>query len=202
MSASTNYPRRDRAPLRPAGALTSHMRSSPISTPRSRRLRDGLRVRARGFTLVEIMVVVAIISFLAMMAVPAFRKLQSRARATATANDLRVFETAFETYASEKGVFPPSASPGELPPEMAGRIKGDDWTQASPIGGHFTWERNVDFGGNKVSAAITITSTSDSTLTGNAAELEELDRILDDGNLSTGNLIFGGSGSVVWIVEH
>ena len=170
---------------------------------RSRRFGVGSAAPARGFTLVEIMVVVTIISFLAMMAVPAIRLVELKARATATANDLRVFETAFETYASEKGGFPPSSTdPGVLPAGMTDRIKAGNWASASPVGGHFSFEANQDFGGVHCTAAITISSTSDSPLTADGAQLQALDKIIDDGNLNTGNLIFGGSGSLVWIVER
>lgn len=181
----------------------SKMRSSIISVRWSRHATEGPGVRARGFTLVEIMVVVTIISFLAMMAVPTISKVENRTRATALANNLRVFSEAFETYAAAKGLFPPSsATPGVLPTEMADRIKASAWSQASPLGGHYTWESDQVFGGSRCKAAISITSTADSTLTGNADQLEELDRMIDDGNLNTGNLIYGGSGSLVWIVEH
>ena len=149
------------------------------------------------------MVVVAIISLLAMLAVPAIRKVELRSRATATANDLRVFETAFQTYATEKGDFPSaSPSPGILPPEMVDRIKATDLANASPIGGHFSFERNQTYAGVQCRAVITISTTGDSTLTPDADQLEMLDKIIDDGNLNTGNLIFGGSGSLVWIVEQ
>ena len=156
----------------------------------------------RGFTLVEIMVVVTIISFLAMLAVPTIRRLQVWARASTTANNLRVFETAFQTYATEKGGFPPAADPGDLPTEMAGRIKATDWASASPLGGHYAWESNQVFGGQRCKAAISINTSGDSVLTSDADQLLMLDRMIDNGDLNTGNLIFAGSGSLVWIVEH
>jgi type II secretory pathway pseudopilin PulG len=148
------------------------------------------------------MVVVTIISFLAMLAVPTIRRLEVRARASTTANDLRVFETAFQTYATEKGGFPPAAAPGVLPPEMTGRIKDTDWSRVSPVGGHYAWERDETFGGVHCTAVITISTTGDSTLTADADQLEAIDRTIDDGNLNTGNLIFGGTGSLVWIVQQ
>lgn len=173
-----------------------------ISTWWSHRFGERPRGLARGFTLVEIMVVVTIISFLAMLAVPTIRRIQIRARASATANDLRVFETAFQTYATEKGGFPPESDAGVLPPPMVDRIKATDWAKVSPVGGHFVWARDQVFGGVKCKAAITISTTGDSPLTSDADQLEAVDRTIDDGNLSTGNLIFGGTGSLVWIVER
>ncbi len=184
------------------GPLLIEMRSTFSSLKSWRRLGRKPRQSARGFTLVEIMVVVTIISFLAMLAVPAIRKIEVRARATATVNDLRVFETAFQAYAAEKGGFPPAAAAGTLPTEMVDRIKATDFAKASPVGGHYTWERDQVFGGVRCKAAITIDTTGDSTLSADADQLEAVDRVIDDGNLSTGNLIFGGTGSLVWIVER
>ncbi|MSU66465.1 MAG: prepilin-type N-terminal cleavage/methylation domain-containing protein [Opitutus sp.] len=60
----------------------------------------GLR---RGFTLLEIMVVVTIISVLAMLVVPAFARIQRRAKTTTIMNDFRVFETAFVACSQENG---------------------------------------------------------------------------------------------------
>ena len=148
------------------------------------------------------MVVVTIISFLAMMAVPVFKRIEMRTRASATANNLRVFEAAFQTYATEKGGLPTASDPGVLPPEMVDRIKATDWSKASPLGGHYAWEIDQVFAGVHCRAAITINTTGDSAVTGDADQLETLDRMIDDGDLNSGNLIFGGDGSLVWIVEH
>ena len=167
-----------------------------------RRLGARARGRAGGFSLVEVMIAVAIVSFLAMMAVPAVSRLKNKARASATAHDLRVFEAAFQGYASEKGVFPTTSDPGQLPPEMVDRIQAEAWAKISPVGGHYAWAHNQVFNGVPCAAAITITPTPDSALVNDADQLEALDRMIDDGNLGTGSLIFGGDGSLVWIVER
>lgn len=166
------------------------------------RLRRSLRRQASGFTLVEIMVVVTIISFLAMAAVPAFQKIQRKARSSAVANDLRVFEAAFHTYAMERGSFPAEADPGVLPPEISGRLSESAWLKVTPIGGRYDWESNQVYGGVHCKAAIAIVTAGNATLTSDADQLEDLDRMMDDGNLNTGNLIYGGVGSLVWIVER
>jgi prepilin-type N-terminal cleavage/methylation domain-containing protein len=54
-----------------------------------------------GFTLVEIMIVVAIIALLASMAVPSFMRARKRAQATSTLESLRIIEGAKEQYAIE-----------------------------------------------------------------------------------------------------
>jgi prepilin-type N-terminal cleavage/methylation domain-containing protein len=56
-----------------------------------------------GFTLVEIMIVVAIIGILAAIGIPSFMKARSRSQATACINNLRQIEAAVQQFAIEKG---------------------------------------------------------------------------------------------------
>src|ERR1700761_8115925 len=55
----------------------------------------------QGFTLVEIMIVVAIIALLASIAVPSFLRARKRSQATATLNTLRIIDSAKDQYAIE-----------------------------------------------------------------------------------------------------
>ena len=55
----------------------------------------------RGFTLVEIMIVVAIIALLAAIAVPGFLRARKRSQATRILNDLRLIDNACDQYAME-----------------------------------------------------------------------------------------------------
>src|SRR5882724_8015378 len=54
-----------------------------------------------GFTLVEIMIVVAIIALLAAIAVPNFLRARKRSQATRILEDLRVIDGAIDQYAIE-----------------------------------------------------------------------------------------------------
>ena len=78
----------------------------PQSIPRS---------KAGVMSLVELMVVVLIISMLFLAAVPAYQRIQRKARASAIANDFRVFGAVFQAYAHEKGAWPPEAASGVVP---------------------------------------------------------------------------------------
>ncbi len=62
-----------------------------------------LRKNQGGFTLVEIMIVVAIIGLLAAIAVPGFIRARKRSQATAVLNDARVLDGAKDQYALENG---------------------------------------------------------------------------------------------------
>jgi prepilin-type N-terminal cleavage/methylation domain-containing protein len=57
-----------------------------------------------GFTLVEIMIVVAIIGVLAAIGIPSFLHARTRSQATACINNLRQIETAVQQVAIEKGL--------------------------------------------------------------------------------------------------
>jgi prepilin-type N-terminal cleavage/methylation domain-containing protein len=56
---------------------------------------------AKGFTLVEIMIVVAIIALLAAIAVPGFLRARKRSQASRIINDLRLIDSAVDQYAIE-----------------------------------------------------------------------------------------------------
>ena len=62
-----------------------------------------LSTRRAGFTLVEIMIVVAIIALLAAIAVPGFLRARKRSQASKILNDLRMIDSAMDQYAIETG---------------------------------------------------------------------------------------------------
>ncbi len=57
---------------------------------------------SKGFTLVEIMIVVAIIALLAAIAVPGFLRARKRSQGTTMKNDLRLIDAAKDQYAIEQ----------------------------------------------------------------------------------------------------
>ncbi len=62
--------------------------------------------RRAGFTLVELMIVVAIIAVLAAIAVPNFLRARKRSQATRILEDLRVLDSALDQYAIDTGRTP------------------------------------------------------------------------------------------------
>ncbi|WP_324726153.1 type II secretion system protein [Actomonas aquatica] len=150
--------------------------------------------RSRGFTLVEIMIVVVIIGLLAAMAIPAFSRVRENSRHSTLANDIRIFAAAFETYALEHGSFPADTNIGVLPPAMLSgnsTLDADAFAAKTPIGGNYDWDYNV-FG---VVAAV---SVADATIT--TAELTRFDAKFDDGDLTTGQFR-GNTGRYSYVLQ-
>ena len=74
------------------------------------------QTRRAGFTLVEIMIVVAIITLLAALAIPGFLRARKRAQASRVKDDLRLIEAAVDQYAIET-----QRQPGSV-------VSVSDWT--------------------------------------------------------------------------
>jgi prepilin-type N-terminal cleavage/methylation domain-containing protein len=66
---------------------------------------------ARAFTLIELLIVVAIIAILAAIAVPNFLEAQTRAKVSRVKADLRSVATALESYIVDWNFFPPDEGP-------------------------------------------------------------------------------------------
>lgn len=92
------------------------------------------------FSIVELMIAVAIIGTLAMMAQVARYNYRMRAAGVAYMNDCRVFAAAFTQYAQEHGNYPADRGLRTLPPEMIGLIHADHFRRLTPLGDYYDWD--------------------------------------------------------------
>jgi prepilin-type N-terminal cleavage/methylation domain-containing protein len=78
---------------------------------------SGARERQRGFTLVELMIVVAVISVLVAIAIPTFTSTSRRAKGDAEVGTyFQDFRTRMVEYQQERGVYPPTLGEGAFYP--------------------------------------------------------------------------------------
>ena len=149
--------------------------------------------RTAGFTLVEIMIVVAIIALLAVIAVPSFLRARERSQNAKFMNALRVASGAFEQYAAEHGGYPADVNRGVVPAGMSTYFGPTlDWTKSTPIGGNWDWDANV-FG---FVAGVSVAGSSASV-----TQFTDIDTAMDDGDLGTGQFRNTASGRYTYILQ-
>ena len=157
----------------------------------------------RGFTILELSIVVAIISVVLAFAIPLARQLLLGARIAAVENDLRIFAAAFSAYAQERGDWPPAdGSPGVVPSAMAGFLNEASWSKPTPFGGRYAWDPNSRHQGSRHRAVLVLASIPESSVTTDRHQLLALDAEVDDGNLATGQLQLGYRNQPIFILEH
>lgn len=157
----------------------------------------------RGFSLIKLSVVVAIVTAIVALAVPVARQSIFQARSDAVKNDLHAFAAAFRAYASEHGDWPPGdGRPGTFPEGMADHLAKTSWTRPSPIGGHYAWDPNSVQLGGRYRAVIAIVSTPGDSVTSDRVQLLQIDRTLDDGNLNEGVFLLGYRNFPIYVLEH
>jgi len=91
-------------------------------------------LKNKAFTLIELLIVVAIIAILAAIAVPNFLEAQTRAKVSRCKNDLRAMATAIESYAVDNNKYPTDSGNGNgVNPNFIYRPYGPPNTATHPM---------------------------------------------------------------------
>lgn len=77
-------------------------------------IRDTMQRRSRGFTIVELLIVIVVIAVLAAVVIVAYSGIQSRARDTKRQHDTQSIARALEAYYVLNGSYPPFQQPGDI----------------------------------------------------------------------------------------
>jgi prepilin-type N-terminal cleavage/methylation domain-containing protein len=148
-----------------------------------------LRRGRRGFTLVEVMLVFAVIALIGSIAIPSYMRARRRGQTGALMNELRTTADAFQIYLSEKRTLPlGDGSFSTVPAGMANYMPNPStWTTVPPGGGYWYWY-NV---GREVwgfSGLIGVYNPRFSP-----EQLDQIDSSMDDGDPNTGGIRVAGN---------
>jgi len=137
------------------------------------------------FTLVELMIIVAIIADVMIVAMPAFLRARNLAQNTKFSTDLRTATAGFEMYAAENNRYPNQAAPGLIPSGMSVYLNGMSWSSYTPIGGRWDWEPGE--GDPRLPVAqLGVAFVSGTPGNPDDVRMSEIDLRIDNGTLSTG----------------
>ncbi len=149
--------------------------------------------KQRGFTLIELMLVVAILGLLSTFAMASYNSFITRSKLTEMANQLGHFAREFQIWRTIHGRFP-NDSHIILPPDAPQlNINEAQWLATTALGGTWNWEGpdGHDFAGISIMGP-----------TAPEEDLIQFDMILDDGNLNTGKFRRVKAGRITYIIEE
>jgi type II secretory pathway pseudopilin PulG len=158
--------------------------------------------RQGGFSLTGLSLALAAVSIGAAVTIPRMQQRHFRERAASTQADLTSFAAAFRAQANAQGEWPAGdGAAGAVPAGMSDALEPKRWQTRTPLGGRYAWDTNSPQRGRRYRAAIVIVPVGDDRATTDARPLRELDRLIDDGNLASGNLVLGFQNQPVFVLE-
>jgi len=150
----------------------------------------------KGFTLIELMIVVAIIAILSMVMAPKFVSFTQRAKVARFCSDFKQMVKAFDLYAvqnydssSNRGY--PDDTNLTLPSGLEDYIDESVFLNPTPFGGRYNWD-GPDF--------YTYAGLAAQDIDGGDTTMQLVEDKCDDGDLATGELQKTANGRYTWLL--
>jgi len=134
----------------------------------------------RGFTLVELLIVVVILAMLAAIVVPASVEVRTESEQSAFVSEMRIFLDAATIYEAKNDGYLEDSSSGAVPSGFDIHIDERGWLDGTPIGG--VWDVELDSFGVKSALGVHFQSGPAK----DDAYMTQIDALIDDGDLATG----------------
>ena len=148
--------------------------------------------RTKGFSLIELLTVIAIIAIIVSIFLPSMGSIRNGTEVVATVADLKNFAAAFRTYSLLEGGYPDDTHE-TIPSGLEDYLSPQSFEREAPITGRYNWEGPDEY----AYAGISFTTTTADTET-----LTLLDHQIDDGNLTTGFFRQTPNGRYTYILEE
>lgn len=152
----------------------------------------------RGFTLVEILIVVVILGILAAIVMPQAANAMGSTRQTAFVREIQLFTDAAVIHRSQTGAWIGDGGSGTIPAGFEDYIDPEDWQNGTPIDGSWDTEARPDY---DLTLGIGV-HFQDPATRKDAAYMTGVDALFDDGDLATGGFQQFAADRFYFIVEY